>query len=202
MEIVKDKTKQSHGMTHSEMEELHLKQIQGEVEFVDANNAGDNIKDEHFAAQYSDHKIPAHEKHIYHVAVEARMFNQATGEKISNATVKKFNKETFAFMKKQEAFKGQTVHILHNPELEGLKGKEKAAAKVENLGGTTPPTETPEEKAKREKAEAKALREGLEAMTVPLLREQYADVTGGEQPPSAMRKEELIEEIIAIKKSK
>jgi hypothetical protein len=196
MEIVKDKTKQAHGMTHSEMEELHQKQIHGDVEMVAANNAGDNIKDEYFKASYAEHKIPAHEKHVYHVAVESRMFDQNTGEKSSTSTVKKFGPEAFEFMKKQEAFKGQTVHILHNPALDEMKGKEKKAAQQENVGGGAQvPVETPEAKAKRLQEEEKATRAGLESMTVDQLKEVYTSETGN-PAPSKIVKAELIDDII------
>lgn len=106
---------QAHGLTEAQMTDLQYKQIHGEVEYVPANNA-ENIKDPHFK-DFEKHQIPEHEQHIYHVVTESRLFNQTSGEKISEPVVKTFTKEAFKFHDKHNGFAGQAVHILHNPEL-------------------------------------------------------------------------------------
>jgi hypothetical protein len=113
--------KSAHNMTASQFEDLRQKQEKGEVEMIPANNASpDKIGDKIFREAYANHQIPAHEKHIYHAAIEARLHDPGTGERISIHTVKKFSKEAFEFMK-EHGFSGQTIHLLHNPELEKLK---------------------------------------------------------------------------------
>jgi len=119
--------KQAHGLTHEEMEELHYKQVSGEeIETVSSNNAGDKISDPYFKTEFSEYEIPVHEKHIYHVAEEIRQFKTSgpTPEKTSSATLQKYTKEAYEFMKNNHGFDGKIVHILHNPELETQKQRD------------------------------------------------------------------------------
>ena len=115
METPEDEKIQSHGITKGQMKDLQYQQQQGDVKMIDANNVGDNIKDKEFAKEFADYQLPEAEKDHYHVVAEARLFNQTTGEKISNPVVHKYTKEAFEFNKKHHGFDGQTVHILHNP---------------------------------------------------------------------------------------
>lgn len=105
-----------------EMKELHYKQMHepDTIEMVEPNNGGDKITDPYFAKDYGDYKLPVHERHIYHVAAEARAFKSsgAIAERTSVSAVHKLTKEAYEFQKKNRAFEGQIVHILHNPELE------------------------------------------------------------------------------------
>lgn len=119
----KSKIIQSHGMTHEEVEELRIKQLHGQVEMIPANNAGDAIRDPYFAKEYYDYQIPAHEKHIFHIATESRMFSPtgATPERTSFSVVQTLTKEAYELQKKANAFAGQIVHILNNPELNEVK---------------------------------------------------------------------------------
>lgn len=112
--LTEDDKLQAHGLTKGEMKIIHRKQIEGSVEKIPANK-GKNIKDKHFAAEYEGYEIDEHEKQILHVATEARSFNQATGQKLSSSFVQKYDVPTFERMSKQEAFKGYTMHILHDP---------------------------------------------------------------------------------------
>jgi hypothetical protein len=123
MAIDKNKQKQAHGLTHEEMQDLHYKQIQGDIQKVPANNAGDKIGDKYFKEEFADYEVPVYEKHLYHVVSEPRSFNPATGEKTSVASLKKFTKKAYEFQKVNHGFDGHTVHILHNPELEDVKAK-------------------------------------------------------------------------------
>lgn len=170
----KDKIIQSHGMTHAEVEDLRIRQMQNQVKMVPANNAGEAIKDEYFKKEYSDHKIPDHEKHIYHVAIESRTFRSSgpTAEKLSNSTVQKFTKEAFEFQKKHNAFNGQVVHILHNPELNKKHdgGNDIAPGKVVQLAD----------------------------MKVDDLRDRYTELTGEAVPSGVKRKADLIDLIKSV----
>lgn len=113
------------------MQALKVAQMQGEVKKVPANNA-DEIKDAHFK-QYEGHMINEHETHIYHVAMEARLFSTSTGEKLSRSRVQKFDKKNFENMKEGNGFNGWTIHILHNPEMK-LVEKEKTLADIKGVG--------------------------------------------------------------------
>src|SRR4051812_49073722 len=115
--------KQNHGLTHEEMADLRIRQMQDEVEMVPANNAGENINDKIFKEEYADFEIPKHETHLWHVATESRLFNQTSGERLSSSTVKTYTPVAYKFNKENHGFDGMTIHVLHNPELES--GSEK-----------------------------------------------------------------------------
>lgn len=209
---------QNHGMTHSQMEDLRYKQEHGGVEMVKANNAGDNIGDEIFAELYSDHQIPAHETGIYHVAAEPRTWsnNGAKPVRTSVAVVHKFTPQAWEFQKKNNAFAGQVVHILHNPELEAAKNrKEKEAIKAAQVPGAVPeetqvdnpdnvlgnPNTQGTQPLQNQTVASTEQPEDLEALTVPELKEYYEEVSG-ESAPSGIVKADLIKEIKKAKKKK
>ncbi len=112
-------------MTHAQMEDLRYAQIHNEVEMVPANRAK-KLKDERFAKLYSEHEIGKHEQHIFHVALEMREFDRSTGRIMSQAKVAKFTVSNFESMKKQDAWKGYNIEIVHNPKLKKVVKEEKA----------------------------------------------------------------------------
>lgn len=113
----KDGQLQAHNLTQGEMKQLQRAQILGEVETMSANK-GSGITDKHFRSEYESYKIPVVEKSLVHMAMEARSFNNVTGEKLSNSFVQIFDVQNFKKMIKDEAFKGYTTYILHDPTLE------------------------------------------------------------------------------------
>lgn len=115
MSTQKKPVKQAHGMSHSQMEQLKQKQMDGTVEMVPANR-GNDIKDPYFKEAYEGHQIPANETHIYHVAMEARLFSQATGERLSVSRVQKFDQANWDLVK--DRLNGWTVEIIHNPSID------------------------------------------------------------------------------------
>ncbi len=156
---------QAHGLTEAEMVDLQYDQNNNQVEMVPANNA-DEIKDKYFK-QFEDWQIPKHEQHVYHVATEQRLFNQATGEKLSDAVVKTFTKEAFEFQKKNHGFVGQDVLILHNPTLANNESKKKVDEDEDNDAD-------------------------LSGETVATLKEKYKEITG-EDAPASIKKADLIQ---------
>lgn len=109
---------QAHGLTVAQMANLRVQQEEETVELMPCNNARpDQIKDAIFREAFSNYQIPRVESHIYVVAVEPRLFDHQTGERLSVATVHKFTREAYEFMKENHGFSGKVVHILHNPEL-------------------------------------------------------------------------------------
>lgn len=160
--------KQAHGMTEDQMVDLQYAQNNNEVEFVTANNA-DDIKDKHFK-QFEDWQIPVHEQHVYHVATEQRLFNQATGEKLSEPVVKTFTKEAFEFQKKNHGFVGQDVLILHNPTLANNESKKKVDGDEDEDDDAA----------------------DLSGETVATLKEKYKEITG-EDAPAGIKKADLIQ---------
>ncbi len=166
---MEDKDKiQAHGLTVKEMADLQYKQNNNLVKMVPANNA-ESIKDKHFQ-EFEGYEIPEHEQHIYHVVSEARIFNQTTGEKLSNPVVSTFTKEAFVFHKKHNGFAGQSTHILHNPEITSAKEDDDDSGKPEDLN----------------------------KLTVPVLKERYLELTG-EDAPKNVNKAELIDLITSAK---
>lgn len=163
----KTQIKQAHGLTHDQIADLRIQQLQDEVETRTANNAGENINDPYFKEQFADHQIPTHEAHLYHVVVEDRAFkaNGPTPVKTSEPVVHTFTKEAFAFQKKHNGFhgEGKQIHILHDPTLEGI----------------------------RKIAEDKDDGENLNKFTVEQLKQKYLAITG-EDAPAVIKKAELI----------
>lgn len=100
------------------MKELHLKQIDGTVKMIPANNL-DTISDQYFKEEYADFMIKEHNANGVHVAMEKREFKTVGGlpRKVSTSMVQKFTKEVFAQMtaKGSKAFQGYVTHILHLP---------------------------------------------------------------------------------------
>lgn len=109
---------QAHGLTVAQMANLRVQQEEETVEMMPCNNARpDQIKDAIFREAFSNYQIPRVESHVYVVAIESRLFDHQTGERLSIAIVDKFTAEMFEFMK-AHGWGGKTVHILHNPTLE------------------------------------------------------------------------------------
>jgi hypothetical protein len=116
---VQERLKKVHmgaGRTHSEMEELRIAQVSGDIEKIKPNRV-DKINDEHFKKAFSRYRIPEHEVNNYHVAMEARLFNTQTGAKISHPKVQVFDPATFARLLKTNGFHGYTTFILHDPTI-------------------------------------------------------------------------------------
>ena len=97
------------------MEQLQYDQQHGKVKTVKANFV-ENLTDQYFKKEYGGHHIPAHEQHLYHLAMEARTFDTGTGEKLSRSRVVVLTQENYASMKETHGFAGETVAILHNPK--------------------------------------------------------------------------------------
>lgn len=169
---------QAHGLTVEEMKELHYKQVHepDTIEMVEPNNGGDKITDPYFAKDYGDYMLPIHERHVYHVAAEARAFRSsgAIAERTSVSTVHKLTKEAYEFQKKNKAFEGQIVHILHNPELE-------------QVSKPTAP--------KAPKAPAKNEGEDLTLLTVVDLKARIEKLSEKPVPKSLKKKEDLLAEL-------
>lgn len=129
--------------THQDMADIRLAQIQGEVNYITANNAT-SIPDEYFRKEYADYQIPDYEQNNYVVALEARLFDQQTGRKISVPIVQIFDPQTFEALKAQNGFYGKTTHILHNPTFgTGKKTQPKKETGAENLTNTGDTTINP-----------------------------------------------------------
>ncbi len=109
---------QSNGITIGQMKIIAKMQREG-VPFTMLKPNGINLlKDRHFIEDgLLDYEFPDHELDIYHVASEARLFDPLTGERLTKSMTQKYNKDSWKFMLAANAFRGQTVFILHNPEL-------------------------------------------------------------------------------------
>ena len=149
------------------MRAFHLDQQQGVVKIMPANNS-ESIKDKHFEG-FIGHEIPTVEGHLYHVAMEMRVFEPNTGEKLSKSSVKKYTPEMFEFQKNHGGFKGYQVHVLHNPSsvefknlgLIDLNGIGDATAKILKEAGV----DTLEKLAVIEEENAKEFSESTEGIT-------------------------------------
>lgn len=112
-------TVRAYGQTFGDLEKIKNNQIHGTVNMIEANNAkAEDFTDKYFREDYSGYKIPDHDKMHYHVAIEARGFNQQSGEKFSHPHVQCMDVATFnsmMAMKPYDGFHGMSVHILHNP---------------------------------------------------------------------------------------
>lgn len=109
--------KRAHGLTFQQNKDLRVKQVHKETKMVSANNAA-NFQDEHFEKEFRGYEIPEHEAGHYHVAIEARTFDQSSGEKLSAARVQIYNPKVFRAMLTQKpysGFHGFKTHILHDP---------------------------------------------------------------------------------------
>ncbi len=118
----------NHGLTLEEMDQLKVKQQHNKVDTVPANCAN-NLKDEFFKEEYSGHRIPSHETHLYHVAMDTRSFHLTLGHRLSVSRTQKFTEVNFNGMKKRNAFAGTVIEILHNPTLVKLQAEKAAKAK-------------------------------------------------------------------------
>ena len=126
-ETISDNIKKVHmgaGRTHEQMEQLRRQQVNGEIGTVAANRAGEGeIKDEHFAKEFTDYEIPEHESGNYAVAMEARLFDHQTGRKLSRPKIQYFDPKTFDNLLKTNGFHGHVTYILHDPTLGAKKKK-------------------------------------------------------------------------------
>lgn len=92
------------------------KQATGTALITFKGNNVHNLKDPHFlAAGFGEYEVPEHELFSFHVALEARAFHAATGEKLSVPRVQKYDKENFKLVHDNRGFEGKTVFILHDP---------------------------------------------------------------------------------------
>jgi hypothetical protein len=171
---------QAHGMSVGKMKDLQYNQVHNPdaIERIPGNNAGDKITDEYFRKDYADYTLPVHEKDFYHVVAEARAFASggATAVRSSIPAVHKLSRQAYAFQKEHKAFNGQIVHILHNPDLE----VDKKQTKKEVQGGPV---------------------EELQLLTVDKLKEKFFELTG-QNAQSAIKKNELIGDILKAQKAK
>jgi hypothetical protein len=120
------------------MEELHLQQMNNEVEFIPANNL-ETITDPYFKEDYGikdgseGYQIKKYNSHLYHIAMEKREFKTIGGlpKKVSNSAVVKFTEEDFrvATAKTSMTFAGYVTHLLHIPT---SKSGKKPITNIEN----------------------------------------------------------------------
>jgi hypothetical protein len=133
--------------THEQMEDLRIAQVNNETEKMPANKAR-SIPDEYFRKEYENYKINEYDADSYHVAMEARLFNQQTGQKISRSRVQVFDPQTFKRLVDSNGFHGHVTYVLHDPTLasvkaEPIKGLDTKTGKVignpgEPVGSTNP----------------------------------------------------------------
>lgn len=112
-------TIQAHGLTHSEFEEVRQMQEDGNpLPMMTGNNAKpEQINDPIFREAFANYQIPKIESDIYVLAMEARTFDSATGQKLSVPFVQKYDQAAYKAQLEHSGFVGYTTHILHNPKL-------------------------------------------------------------------------------------
>lgn len=71
----------------------------------------------------SDYELPEHEQHLIHASIEAPLYSQQTGQKISTPRVQKFSENEFKHTKESRVFEGYEIEILHAPESFSNEGK-------------------------------------------------------------------------------
>lgn len=103
--------------------------------------------------------VPANEKHLYHVKLEVRKFDENTGRRLSQPIVQKFGFKSFresliSELKKQ----GYTVEILHDPKEYYESRRAAAAAQTQAMA-----EEAEKKKAEEEAAKEAKLRAEIEA---------------------------------------
>jgi len=94
----------SYGMTQLELAELNMKQIEGTEPYVKCNLNPD------FEIQECE------TDHIFLLLVEAVLFDQTTGERLSRPRLLKLRPEIFYDFVEKGHFNGKTVEILHKPK--------------------------------------------------------------------------------------
>lgn len=93
----------AHGMSAEELDELKYKQnYEEEIDMVEAKNGED-----------PEYEIPAHEAHLAHIRLEAKVFSQQSGEKLSRPRIQKFYPAELGAMLGRNALRGYTVEMLH-----------------------------------------------------------------------------------------
>lgn len=93
----------AHGMSAEELEELKYKQNYDEaIDTVEAENGEDPT-----------YELPAHEAHLAHIRLEAKVFSQQSGEKLSKPRIQKFYPAELGAMLGRNALRGYTVEMLH-----------------------------------------------------------------------------------------
>lgn len=110
------------------MEELRLQQISGEALPVAKGNGPDA----------KGAKIPAHERHLVHARIWVPSFNPQTGEDLAAKTVQTYEPADFERMKKEQAFAGMKVEIIHDggdAEVEGVEPKDSLTPQVVSQPG-------------------------------------------------------------------
>jgi hypothetical protein len=132
--------KMSGNRTHAEMEILREKQVNGETGKIPANKAN-AINDEHFRKEYGRYMINDYDANVYHVAMEARLFNHQTGAKISRSKVQTFEPATFRQLIANNGFHGHITFILHDPTLKQTEAGETKG--VDTTGKVLPNEGTP-----------------------------------------------------------
>ena len=114
---------QAHGLSHAEVEELRLRQLHNlPIEMIPGNNGrADQINDPYFKAFIEEnfsgqYQLPLHERGHFHVIMEPRLYDPASGQKLSIIVVQKYHGPAFNFQLENGGFNGFTVHILHFAE--------------------------------------------------------------------------------------
>lgn len=110
----------AHGLTARQKEEVKLRKLSRDIEMIPANKR-DQLKDKHFKEDYAEVMIPMHNRFLYYVAMENRLFNTSNGERQSAPILQTFDKETWKTFSNTDVFKTYTSEIVHNPELEDPK---------------------------------------------------------------------------------
>jgi|GEM_PF-6047881 len=121
---------QAHGITQAEMRDTHRQQTENNEEFITANNV-ENLTDKFFIEEYGAHKIRNVDRNCFHLAQETRLFDQASGQKLSKSSVLIESPEQYHRLKESDTFLGRTIEILHDPRLKAEEPKSEPAPKQE-----------------------------------------------------------------------
>jgi hypothetical protein len=112
MATAQKKRPQAHNLSPDDMESLQVDQMAGDVKSV-------KVKGKRFDG--SSYTIPSHEKHLVHAEIFNAGYNSQTGEPLGTSFVQTFYPAEFERMKKQQAFAGAKVAILHDGNADNVE---------------------------------------------------------------------------------
>lgn len=105
------------GLTRRQFDEIKQRKLSDDLEKIAGNCAGE-MKDKLFNKDFENYELPMHERFHYHVAMELRLFDTMSGQRLSKAMVQKFEKNSWEAMRNSDVFKTYTSEFVHNPALE------------------------------------------------------------------------------------
>lgn len=121
------KVSQSHNLSAEQMQDLK-----------DQQNAETALPTVNGKGEVKGHKILAHEKHLVHAKITVPQFNPNTGEDESQSHIQKFDVKEFERMKREQAFAGRKVVILHDggePDVEGAEATDSLKPQIVSQPG-------------------------------------------------------------------